>query len=73
MSDDPIITATEAQPEVRPMAYECKFTVETSENLGGEVLTNIGGTGRDKRVTFEGYASPGLYEALADAIVEVDE
>lgn len=73
MSDDPIITATDAQPEVRLMAYECKFTVESSQKSGGDFLTNIGGGNRDKRVTFEGYASPGLYEALADAIGEVLE
>lgn len=68
---DPIITATDAQPEVRLMAYECKFTVESSEKSGGDFLTNIGGGNREKRVTFEGYASPGLYDALADAIGEV--
>ena len=68
---DPIITATDAQPEVRLMAYECKFTVESRECLGGDWSKNIGGANKEKRVTFEGYASPGLYDALADAIGEV--
>jgi len=59
----PILPTKDEQ--VRPMAYECKFTVESRSEVGG-----IQG---EKCVTFDGYASDELYAALIDAMGKVVE
>ena len=73
MSDMPIITTSEAEPSISLMAYECKFTVESRGGVGGDFQRNIGGATGEKRVTFDGYASPELYAALIDAMGKVVE
>ena len=65
MKDGPILTADQA-PE--PMAYECKFQVESTGALGGDWQRNIGGNKEENRVTFDGYAPPELIAALIGAI-----
>ena len=72
MSDTPIITTHGDEPTV-VRAFECKFTVESSESMGGDLLKNIGGARSEKRVTFEGYASNALIAALIGAIEGVVE
>ena len=42
---------------------ECKFTVESKIGIGGNMS--------NKRITFEGYATQGLYETLSAAIEKV--
>ena len=69
--DTPIITTQGSEPSVELMAYECKFTVESKGNVGGDWERNIGGFAEDKRVTFDGYASVALIDALIDAIGKV--
>lgn len=66
-----IITTEEREPSAEPMAYECKFIVESRGGVGGDYQRNIGGMQGEKRVTFDGYASPELYTALIDAINKV--
>lgn len=56
-----------------PKFVECKFTVESRECLGGDWERNIGGANKEKRVTFEGFATTALYDAIIDAIREVVE
>lgn len=73
MSDTPIITTRETEPSISLMAYECKFTVESRGGVGGDFQRNIGGATGEKRVTFDGYASPELCAALIDAIGKVME
>lgn len=73
MSDMPIITTSEVEPSVSLMVYECKFTVESRGGVGGDFQCNIGGTTGEKRVTFDGYASPEMYAALIDAMGKVVE
>jgi hypothetical protein len=68
MDEIPILTTSEAEPSISLMAYECKFTVESRGGVGGDFQRNIGGATSEKRVTFDGYASPELYAALIDAI-----
>lgn len=62
MSGDEFATVEIGKPEIRPLYIECEFTVEDVEN---------GNMGREKRVTFKGYAVDGLYEALTKAVSEV--
>lgn len=50
---------------------ECKFTVEGKTGNGGDFEKNIGGNMSDRRITFEGYATPELYATLAAAIEKV--
>ena len=50
---------------------ECKFTVEHRQGVGGDWERNVGGTQDEKRVTFDGYATGELYDALVVAIREV--
>ena len=69
--DRPIITTQDMEAVIEPMAYECKFTVESKGNVGGDWERNIGGFAEDKRVTFDGYASAALIDALIDAIGKV--
>lgn len=64
MAELPILPTKDEQ-EVRPMAYECKFTVEARSDVG-----SIQG---EKCVTFDGYASDELYAALIDAMGKVVE
>lgn len=71
MSDEPIISVPVTEPSVELMAFECKFTVESRGGVGGDWERNIGGTQSEKRIHFEGYASPALYDALIGAITEV--
>ena len=69
--DTPIITTQGVEPTVEMLAYECKFTVECREGLGGDFQRNVGGQQREKRVTFDGYANPALIDAIISAIGEV--
>jgi len=73
LNNQPIITTEEQELAVEPMAYECKFTVESRSGVSGDFQRNIGGATGEKRVTFDGYASPELYAALIDAIGKVVE
>ena len=50
---------------------ECKFTVEHRGGIGGDWERNVGGAQDEKRITFEGYASGELYDALMASIKEV--
>lgn len=69
MSDNPIITNYDGcSDSFTTVAYECKFTVESTGNVGGDWERNVGGMHEQKRVTFEGYASRELYAALIEAI-----
>lgn len=66
---EPIITHYDGESDsFTALAYECKFTVEDTGNMGGDWERNIGGMHEQKRVTFEGYATRELYAALIDAI-----
>lgn len=61
-TEQPIITSYDGDSEtVTPVAYECKFTVDGTGNIGSTAQPRL-------RVTFEGYASPELYAAVIDAI-----
>lgn len=68
-STDEPATMQVGEPEYR--FIECKFTVESRECLGGDWAKNIGGANKEKRVTYDGYATNELYAALIDAIGEV--
>ena len=48
------------QPSIEPYLIECKFTVKSREVLGNAT--------KEKRVTFDGYATGELYSAIMDAI-----
>lgn len=50
---------------------ECQFTVESVDRSAGDFIKNIGGNAKEKRVTFEGYVPPNLYEALCDTVLSV--
>ena len=52
---------------------ECKVTVENREGIGGDFERNFGGTQKERRVTFDGYATPELYAAITKAIEEVSK
>ena len=72
MNDAQIITYYDGENDsFTAVAYECNFTVESTVNIGGDYERNKGGTHKQKRVTFDGYASHELYAALIDAIEEV--
>ena len=73
MSGNPILTLHNTEPHTKPLAYECKFTVEGRGGVGGDWERNAGGMTGEKRVTFEGYASPELCYALIEAIGKVIE
>lgn len=66
----PILT-TKDEPVIKPMAYECKFTVESRGGVGGDWERNVGGMQGEKHVTFDGYASPELYAALIEMMGKV--
>lgn len=64
-TEQPIITSYDGDSEkFTPIAYECKFAVERTGNMGG--------AHEQRRVTFEGYATPELYAALTEAIVHIE-
>ena len=66
---EPIITHyNDESDSPTVIAYECKFTVESTGNMGGDWERNVGGLHEQKRVAFEGYATQELYAALVDAI-----
>lgn len=65
------ILSTKDEPVIRPMAYECKFTLESRGGVGGDWERNVGGMQGEKRVTFDGYASEDLYAALIDMMGKV--
>jgi len=68
-TEQPIYTYYDGESETyTPIAYECKFTVEGTGNVGGDWEHNRGGAHEQKRVTFEGYATNELYAAVIDAI-----
>jgi hypothetical protein len=73
LDNQPIVTTEEQELAVEPMAYECKFTVESRGGVGGDFQRNVGGMQGEKRVTFSGQASPVLYAALIDAMAKVVE
>ena len=70
MSDNPVVTDG-GELTVEPFLAECKVTVEHREGLGGDWERNTGGATREKRITFDGYATAELYAALTEAIKEV--
>lgn len=71
---DEQVSVNENAVEVSSIKFiECKFTVESRECLGGDWERNIGGANKEKRITFEGFATTALYDALIDAIGEVVE
>ena len=59
------------EPSIKPLYVECKFTVESRQGRGGDFERNIGGNMTDKRVTFEGFATNELYNALMGAVADV--
>lgn len=60
-TEQPIITHYDGESDTfTPLAYECKFTVEGTGNIGG--------MHEQRRVTFEGYATHELYAAIIEAI-----
>ena len=66
---EPIITHYDGESDsFTTLVCECKFTVESTGNMGGDWERNVGGLHEQKRVTFEGYATRELYAALIDAI-----
>ena len=66
---EPIITHYDGESDsFTAIAYECKFTVESTGNTGGDWERNIGGMHEQKRVTFEGYVTQELYAAIIGAI-----
>ena len=69
MSDSELTTVQVGEPEFRPI--ECKFTIESRECLGGDWAKNIGGTNKEKRVTFDVCATNKLYAAIIDAMGKV--
>lgn len=71
MNEAPLVTVDSIEPTVKPIALECKFTVEAADSSGGDYLKNIGGGRTEKRITFDGYANPELLEVLAQAMIKV--
>lgn len=71
MTVDKSLVLTPEEMETAPYMVECKFTVEHREGIGGDFERNVGGTQEHKRITFEGYATSQLYDALMNAIGEV--
>ena len=59
------------QPSIEPYLVECKFTVESKEFNGGDFEKNIGGGRKDKRISFEGYATNELYKAVMDSVRDI--
>lgn len=58
-------------PSIEPYLVECKFTVESKEFNGGDFEKNIGGGRKEKRISFEGYATNELYKAVMDSAREI--
>lgn len=59
------------EPTIKPLYFECEFTVSSREGLGGDWERNIGGSTREQRINFKGYASNDLLNALEEAIDKV--
>lgn len=47
---------------------ECKFTVESSDDAGGDFECNVGGFRNRRRVEFEGYATREVVESVMEAV-----
>lgn len=62
---------SENQDEHEIKFIECKFTIDSREGMGGNWERNIGGSTKEKRITFDGYVNQDLYAALISAIGEV--
>lgn len=72
MVDMPVLTTCDDDcGDVTPFAYECKFTINSRGNTGGDWEHNVGGMHEEKLITFDGYASTELYAALIDAVKKV--
>lgn len=64
-TEQPIITNYDGESETfTPIAYEYKFTVEYTGNAGE--------AHEQRRVTFDGYATPELYAALTEAVARIE-
>ena len=61
------------EPSIEQYLVECKFTIESREGLGGDWEKNTGGDTKDKRITFEGYATKELYSAVMDAVRNISD
>lgn len=59
------------QPSIEPYLIECKFTVQCNEFNGGDFEKNIGGAKKEKRISFEGYATNELYKAVMDSVRDI--
>ena len=58
--------------DVRPWSLmECKITVSATDAAGGDFERNDGGMRKDRRVTFDGFATKEVLEALVDMCKEV--
>lgn len=68
MSTETAILPNDSEPAVKPYMVECKFTVEHRESTGGDWERNTGGATSEKRVTFDGYATDALCDALMASI-----
>lgn len=65
---DCVLLPNDNNSSVEPYLIECKFTVESKHGNGGDWEKNIGGAMDNKRITFEGYATSELYNAVMDAV-----
>ena len=60
-TEQPIITHYDGESDTfTAVAYECKFAIDG--------MGNMGEAHEQRRVTFEGYATPELYAVLIEAI-----
>ena len=53
------------QPSIKPYMVECKFTVESKNELGNAM--------ENRRITFEGYATNELYSAIMDVVRNITD
>ena len=58
-------------PSIEPFLIECKFTLDSRKGNGGDFEKNTGGSISEKRITFEGYATKELYNAVMDAVCNI--
>ena len=70
MNVDNIILPAD-EPSIKPLYVECKFTIESRQGRGGDWERNTGGNITDKRITFDGYATNELYNAVMAAVADV--
>lgn len=59
------------QPSVEPYLVECKFTVDITKTVTGDY--GEGSVKDGKCVTFEGYATNELYNAIMDAVRKITD